>query len=119
MTAHRRRPERAQRLRREEFNSLRPPLRSLRSAAVNSSSSFALNDPLLKLRNPPLGSRIETARDFGIDMTLLIERLHKAEERVRNPQHAIEELEKIRGKACPQQGLFALSPAKFILTMKI
>lgn len=53
-----------------------------------------------KLRNPPPGSRIEAARDFGIDLTLLIERLRKTpEERVRDLQQAIEGLEKIRGKA--------------------
>ena len=53
-----------------------------------------------KLRNPPPGSRIEAARDFGIDLTLLIERLRKTpEQRVRDLQQAIEGLEKIRGKA--------------------
>ncbi len=53
-----------------------------------------------KLRNPPPGSRIAAARDFGIDLTLLIERLRKTpEERVRDLQQAIEGLEKIRGKA--------------------
>ncbi len=53
-----------------------------------------------KLRNPPPGSRIAVARDFGIDLTLLIERLRKTpEERVRDLQQAIEGLEKIRGKA--------------------
>lgn len=57
-----------------------------------------------KLRNPPPGSRIETARDFGIDLSLLIELLRKTpEERVRNLQRVFEELEKIRGKACTQQ----------------
>ena len=53
-----------------------------------------------KLRNPPPGSRIAAARDFGIDLTLLIERLRKTpEERVRDLQQAIEGLEKIRGQA--------------------
>lgn len=53
-----------------------------------------------KLRDPPPGSRIAAARDFGIDLTLLIERLRKTpEERVRDLQQAIEGLEKIRGKA--------------------
>jgi hypothetical protein len=52
------------------------------------------------LRNPPPGSRVEAARDFGIDLTLLIERLRKTpEERVRDLQTAIEGLEKIRGAA--------------------
>jgi hypothetical protein len=53
-----------------------------------------------RLRNPPPGSRIEAARDFGIDLTLIIERLHKTpEERVRDLQSAINGLKKIRGKA--------------------
>jgi hypothetical protein len=53
-----------------------------------------------RLRHPPPGSRAEAARDFGIDLTLLIERLRKTpEERVRDLQSAIEGLEKIRGTA--------------------
>lgn len=53
-----------------------------------------------RLRNPVPGSRVEAARDFGIDLTLLIERLRKTpEERVRDLQSAINGLEKIRGKA--------------------
>jgi hypothetical protein len=56
-----------------------------------------------RLCNPPPGSRVEAARDFGIDLTLLIERLRKTpEERVRDLQSAIEGLEKIRGKARQQ-----------------
>lgn len=51
-----------------------------------------------RLRNPPPGSRVEAARDYGIDLTLLIERLRKTpEERVRDLQSAINGLEKIRG----------------------
>ncbi|MDT7779227.1 MAG: hypothetical protein QOC99_1739 [Acidobacteriota bacterium] len=53
-----------------------------------------------RLRNPAPGSRVEAARDFGIDLTLLIERLRKTpEERVRDLQSAIAGLEEIRGKA--------------------
>jgi hypothetical protein len=53
-----------------------------------------------RLRNPPPGSRAEAARDFGVDLTLLIERLRKTpEERVRDLQGAIDGLEEIRGKA--------------------
>lgn len=56
-----------------------------------------------RLRNPQPGSRVEAARDFGIDLTLLIERLRKTpEERVRDLQGAIDGLEKIRGKARQQ-----------------
>ncbi len=53
-----------------------------------------------RLRNPSPGSRVEAARDFGIDLTLLIERLRKTpDERVRDLQSAIDGLEKIRGTA--------------------
>lgn len=53
-----------------------------------------------RLRNPPPGSRVEAARDYGIDLTLLIERLRKTpEERVRDLQSAINGLEKMRGTA--------------------
>jgi hypothetical protein len=64
-----------------------------------------------RLRNPPPGSRVEAARDFGIDLTLLIERLRKTpEERVRDLQSAIDGLDVIRGKARPSAA--ALSPAE-------
>jgi hypothetical protein len=53
-----------------------------------------------KLLNPPPGGRIEAARDYGIDLTLLIERLRRTpEERLRDLQQALTGLEAIRGKA--------------------
>ena len=53
-----------------------------------------------RLRNPRPGSRVEAARDFGVDLTLLIELLRKTpEERVRNLQSAVNRLEKMCGKA--------------------
>jgi hypothetical protein len=53
-----------------------------------------------KLINPPPGGRIAAARDFGIDLTLLVERLRKTpDERVRDLQQAIKGLEAMRGKA--------------------
>ena len=53
-----------------------------------------------RLRNPPPGSRAAAAREYGVDLTLLIERLRKTpEERVRDLQGAIDGLEKIRGIA--------------------
>ena len=52
------------------------------------------------LRNPPLGSRAAAAREFGIDLTLLIENLRRTpEERLRNLEIAANDLEKIRGIA--------------------
>jgi len=53
-----------------------------------------------KLRHPPPGGRIEAARAYGIDLTLLIERLRKTpEERVRDLQRAVNALEVMRGQA--------------------
>lgn len=67
-----------------------------RTAANNSAGPYAEE----RLRNPSPGSRVEAARDFGVDLTLLIERLRRTpEERVRDLQGAIDGLEKVRGKA--------------------
>ena len=53
-----------------------------------------------RLLNPPPGGRIEAARDHGIDLSLLVERLRKSpEERVRDMQRAAEGLEAMGGKA--------------------
>jgi hypothetical protein len=52
------------------------------------------------LRNPPHGSRAAAARDFGIDLTLLIENLRcTPEERLRHLESAANDFEKIRGIA--------------------
>lgn len=53
-----------------------------------------------RLREPPPGSAIEAARDFGIDLTLLIERLRLTpDERVRRLQQAMIAFSQIRGAA--------------------
>jgi hypothetical protein len=53
-----------------------------------------------RLLNPPPGGRIEAARTHGIDLSLLIERLRKTpEERVRDLQRAVNDIEAVRGKA--------------------
>jgi hypothetical protein len=53
-----------------------------------------------RLFNPATGSAIERARNFGIDLTLLIERLRLSpEERVIELQKAMFELAEIRGAA--------------------
>ena len=53
-----------------------------------------------RLRNPPPGSRIEAARDFGIDLTLLIEQLRLTPaERAMKLQRAAKSLERVRGIA--------------------
>lgn len=64
------------------------------------------------LRHPAPGSCVEAARDFGIDLTILIEWLRKTpEERVRDLQSAIDGLEKIRG-AARRQAIALLSAEK-------
>lgn len=50
-----------------------------------------------RLINPPPGSALESARDFGIDLTLLAERLRLSpEERLRDLQQFMRALEQIR-----------------------
>lgn len=50
------------------------------------------------LLNPPSGSAAERARDFGIDLTLTLQRLRLTpDERVRQLQRAMSEMETIRG----------------------
>jgi hypothetical protein len=53
-----------------------------------------------RLINPPPGSALEAARDFGVDLTLLAERLRLSpEERLRDLQQLMRDLERIRGAA--------------------
>jgi hypothetical protein len=53
-----------------------------------------------RLLNPAPGSAIEAARDFGVDLTLLMERLRLTpEERVRQLEQAMAALDQIRGAA--------------------
>jgi hypothetical protein len=52
------------------------------------------------LLNPPPGSAAARAREFGIDLTLTLQRLHLTpDERVRQLQRAMIEMEQIRGIA--------------------
>jgi hypothetical protein len=52
------------------------------------------------LRNPAPGSRIEAAKEFGIDLTLLIEQLRLTPaERAQKLQQASQILEPLRGIA--------------------
>jgi hypothetical protein len=60
--------------------------------------------PEEKLKHPLAGTAIDQAREFGIDLSLLIERLRLTpDERVRQLQKTMIELEQIRGAA--QNGL--------------
>lgn len=52
------------------------------------------------LRNPPPGSRIEAAREFGIDLMQLMEQLRLTpDERVRKLEAATKDLAGVRGIA--------------------
>ena len=54
------------------------------------------------LLNPPPGSAAARARDFGIDLTLTLQRLRLTpDERVRQLQRAMIEIENMRGLARP------------------
>ena len=53
-----------------------------------------------RLRDPPPGGRIEAARNWGIDLSLLIEQLRlKPDQRARKLESASEAVEEIRGAA--------------------
>jgi aspartyl/asparaginyl beta-hydroxylase (cupin superfamily) len=53
-----------------------------------------------RLINPPPGSALESARKFGIDLSLLAERLRLSpEERLRDLQQVMRALEQIRAAA--------------------
>ena len=53
-----------------------------------------------RLRHPRPGSRIEAAQEFGVDLTLLIEKLRLSpEERVRRMHDAAIAAEQVRGAA--------------------
>jgi hypothetical protein len=55
-----------------------------------------------RLLNPKPGGPIEAARDFGIDLSLLVERLRLTpEERLRDLQSFVRALEEIRGAGKP------------------
>ena len=57
------------------------------------------------LRNPPAGSPIEAAREFGIDLTLVISQLRLIpEERVRARHEASVVAEMVRGAARHKRG---------------
>ena len=53
-----------------------------------------------RLRSPRPGGKIAAARDYGVDLTLLIERLRRTpDERIRDLQKAMRNLEASRGRA--------------------
>ena len=67
------------------------------------------------LLNPPPGSAAARARDFGIDLTLTLQRLRLTpDERLRQLQRAMIEIENIRGLA--RQDVKADDPNRADLT---
>jgi len=57
-----------------------------------------------RLRHPRPGSRIEAAQKFGVDLTLLIEKLRLSpEERVRRMHDAAKTAEQVRGAVRPKR----------------
>jgi len=56
------------------------------------------------LRNPRPGSRIAAAKEYGVDLTLLIEKIRLSPaERVRRMQDVIEVAQQVRGAARRRQ----------------
>ena len=54
----------------------------------------------VKLRRPPRGGAIQAAKEFGIDLTLLVERLRRSpEERLLDLQEVMMFHEELRGAA--------------------
>lgn len=63
-------------------------------------STNSLYQAVERLHNPKPGGAIEAARRFGIDLTLLIERLQLGpEERLRQLQISMENIAQIKGTA--------------------
>ena len=59
--------------------------------------TYGMADPLERLRNPKPGSAIAAARDFGIDLTLVIERLRRTpQERLDDLQQVMTDIEEMR-----------------------
>jgi hypothetical protein len=62
------------------------------------------NEPAARWRDPAPGSRIEAAKKFGIDLTLLIEQLRLSPaERADKLHDASIAMEEVRGAARPQK----------------
>lgn len=54
-------------------------------------------DPFERLRNPRPGGAIAAARDYGIDLTLVMQRLKETpDQRVRNLQLGMRNIEELR-----------------------
>lgn len=69
------------------------------------------------LLNPPPGSAAARARDFGIDLTLTLQRLRLTpDERLRQLQRAMDEIEAMRAGLHEPQDVKADDPSRVDLT---
>ena len=81
---------------------LRLPFRRFGLAPIPTGICYTetMREAVERLRFPRPGGAIAAARDFGVDLTLLMERLQRTpEQRLRDLQKAVENLEAIRGAA--------------------
>ena len=73
----------------------------VRELRALTSDEFALAES--RFRNPAPGGRIEAAKKFGVDLTLLIEQLRlDPGERARRLQDLAQTAERVRGAARPK-----------------
>ena len=73
----------------------------VRDLRALTSDEFALAES--RLRNPAPGGRIEAAKKFGVDLTLLIEQLRlEPGERARRLHGLAQTAERVRGAARPR-----------------
>lgn len=64
-----------------------------------------MQEAIERLRHPKPGGAIAAARDFGVDLTLLIERLKLTpDQRLRDLQDAMRNLAEVHGAANRQRG---------------
>ena len=81
---------------------LRLPFRRFGLAPIPTGICYTetMREAVERLRFPRPGGAIAAARDFGVDLTLLMERLQRTpEQRLRDLQKAMENLEAIRSAA--------------------
>ena len=76
------------------------PLRDLVRKSARGCFGQDLGNAESMLRSPPPGGAIEHARDFGVDLSLMLEQLRRTpNERVRRLQQSAADLTRIRGVA--------------------
>jgi hypothetical protein len=69
--------------------------------AVRQLEGPQLGRALERLRNPAPGGKIEAAREFGVDLTLLMEQIQLSPaERARRMHTLAQDADTVRGKVC-------------------